>query len=183
METSGGAKSPGGTRVAANVAALRQTRGLSLRGLSAQLSELGHRMLPSGIMKLEAGERRVTVDDLLAFAVALDVPPNRLLLGGKADDEPVALTATYSLPRIEAWRWATRIAGDADEIELSSLERYEDTLSELGVGRAAVAALEAGVPADVLVGYVYLAPTMRRMQRAAHRADEGDDGGQHPAAS
>jgi transcriptional regulator with XRE-family HTH domain len=174
---------PVGERVARNVARRRGERDLSLSELSAKLAGLGRPILPSGLNRVESGKRRVDADDLVALCLALELPLAQLLLGGQADGEPIPLAPGYSLDRAEAWRWATRIASDAGETELGDLERHEDTLSELGVGHAAVAALEAGVPADVLVGYVYLAPTMRRMQRAAGRTSEGGGDGQHPEAS
>lgn len=52
-----------------------------MRELSRRLSKLGRPILPSGITKIEQGQRRIDVDDLMALAVALEVTPTRLLLG------------------------------------------------------------------------------------------------------
>jgi hypothetical protein len=49
--------------------------------LSARLTEIGHPIVDSGIHKTELGDRRVDVDDLVAFAEALGVEPAVLLLG------------------------------------------------------------------------------------------------------
>jgi hypothetical protein len=84
----------------------RQRRGLTHRQLSAQLAEVGHPILPSGIAKIEDGSRRVDVDDLVALSLALRVPLSRLLLPGKDTSKPVALTEKISLGFTEAWRWA-----------------------------------------------------------------------------
>lgn len=92
------------------VAAVRKRRGLSQRALSARLEELGHKIAPSGIAKIEsddpAARRGVDVDDLVALAVALNVSPARLLLPDSAGDEEVALTPARSAPAWAAWAWA-----------------------------------------------------------------------------
>jgi transcriptional regulator with XRE-family HTH domain len=99
-------KGPTSERVAHNVRQLRSELGLSLEGLSRRLGELGRPIRDTGLSKLEAGERRVDVDDLMALAMALEVTPNRLLLDSEADDEPIALTETYQTNRRQAWAWS-----------------------------------------------------------------------------
>ncbi|AYF31479.1 hypothetical protein CSH63_29340 [Micromonospora tulbaghiae] len=69
---------PLGQQVASNVKALRGST--SLRELESRLRELGRPILASGLVKLEAGRRRVDIDDLVALARALRVPPIRLVL-------------------------------------------------------------------------------------------------------
>ncbi|MEU1908146.1 helix-turn-helix domain-containing protein [Streptomyces hygroscopicus] len=68
-----------GQRVAKEVARLRGR--IPVRELSQRLAKLGRPILPSGITKIEQGQRRIDVDDLVALAVALEVTPIRLLLG------------------------------------------------------------------------------------------------------
>lgn len=92
--------------VARNVAELRDQRRLSVRALSERLTDVGHPILASGISKIENGERKVSVEDLLALAVTLDVSPVRLLLPGRDDGDPIALTSTRSAVWQAAWRWA-----------------------------------------------------------------------------
>lgn len=48
--------------------------------LSRRMTELGRPVPPLGLRRMEAGERRVDVDDLLALARALEVSPIVLLL-------------------------------------------------------------------------------------------------------
>lgn len=60
---------------------------MPVRELSARLKSLGRPILPSGITKIEQGQRRVDCDDLVALAVALKVTPNRLLFGPPPPDE------------------------------------------------------------------------------------------------
>lgn len=75
-----------GQAVAERVHHLRVTKGLSVRKLSALLSEAGRPILPSGILKLEQGVRRIDVDDLVALAAVMHVTPAVLLTGQEESD-------------------------------------------------------------------------------------------------
>lgn len=90
---------------AANVAELRDARKHTVRTLSALLDELGHPLLPSGITKIEQGQRRVDAGDLVALAVALGVNPNRLLLPA-SDAGEVTLTPAVTAQPFQVWGWA-----------------------------------------------------------------------------
>lgn len=92
--------------VAANVLRLRTARGLSTTRLSAALKEIGHSIPPTGITRIEKGERRVDADDLVALAVALRVSPTALLLPPTIGGE-VELTAGKTVDAINAWMWMT----------------------------------------------------------------------------
>jgi transcriptional regulator with XRE-family HTH domain len=97
---------PTAATVAANVKRIRKARGLSTYALSGQLSEAGRPIAPSAVAKVERGERQVTVDDLMALAVALDVSPSALLLPPTDDpSEKVEITGTASVPADQAWDW------------------------------------------------------------------------------
>ena len=75
--------------------------------IAARLAQgLGRFMHASGISKIEQLDRRIDVDDLVALAVALDVSPNRLLLGAAADSTELELTPSAAYPADEAWLWA-----------------------------------------------------------------------------
>lgn len=92
-----------GTQVATAVAELRKRRGWDQKRFAELVTEAGRPMSASMVGKIEGGGRRVDVDDLVALAFALEVPPARLLLSAhrdpddQADDEtghgpgPVAL--------------------------------------------------------------------------------------------
>lgn len=96
-----------GRRVAANVRALRKARGnMTLDDLSRRLSELDRPIPKSGLSKIESGERRVDVDDLMALAIALQVTPNRLLLTDGIKDEQIGLTKGFSTTDRAAWQWS-----------------------------------------------------------------------------
>jgi hypothetical protein len=69
---------PIGLAVARNV---RRFRGdTSYAELSRKLAERGRPIPPLGLRHLEAGTRQVSVDELVALAMALDVAPLTLLL-------------------------------------------------------------------------------------------------------
>lgn len=95
-------------RVAANVKALRQAQGLTLEELAGRTDKLGRPILRAALSKVETGDRRVDVDDLIVLAFALEVTPNRLLLTASGrDDEAVALYPHgASVSTRSAWTWA-----------------------------------------------------------------------------
>lgn len=74
-----------GERVRENLVRLRGDMGHS--ELSRRLAAVGRPIAPLGLRRLEAGERRVDVDDLMALAVVLDVSPLALLLPADASPE------------------------------------------------------------------------------------------------
>ncbi|MEV7600047.1 helix-turn-helix transcriptional regulator [Kitasatospora sp. NPDC089797] len=97
---------PTAGRVAENVERIRKARQLHQKDLSARLREVGRPMLPTVVSKIERGERRVDVDDLVALALALNVSPTTLLLPPTSSDTPVALTECVSVASRTAWQWA-----------------------------------------------------------------------------
>lgn len=83
--------SPLSNNVGRNVHTLRVMCGLSLRELAERLDAHGQRIVASGILKLEKGTRRVTVDELYAFAEIFKVPVDSLVKGpscGACNDAP-----------------------------------------------------------------------------------------------
>ncbi|WP_328382973.1 helix-turn-helix domain-containing protein [Micromonospora zamorensis] len=93
-------------RVGQAVAELRRLRGYTTRSLSDRLAELGCRIPPSSISKVEVGKRTVDPNELVALAVALRTTPNRLLFGAHAGTNGVALTPTVATTGHRAWAWA-----------------------------------------------------------------------------
>jgi transcriptional regulator with XRE-family HTH domain len=100
---------PTSVRTAANLKQIRQQRGVSYAELARRLRSLLHPILDTGIMKIEKGERRIDVDDLVALALALGVTPNRLIL---PDVDFPGVTTGYMLtpavagPPVALWQWA-----------------------------------------------------------------------------
>ncbi|MGW5273595.1 helix-turn-helix domain-containing protein [Streptomyces sp. NPDC004044] len=97
---------PASQHVSANLPRLRKARGLSTTALAAELKEQGQYIPPTGITRIEKGERRVDADDLIALALVLNVSPLTLLLPPQWSDEQVQLTSRVSLPARTAWLWA-----------------------------------------------------------------------------
>ncbi|MBT8162727.1 MULTISPECIES: helix-turn-helix domain-containing protein [Arthrobacter] len=97
---------PTGKTVARNLKRLRGN--ITLRELQQRLRGVGHEISASGIQKIEAGVRRVDVDDLVALAVVLGVNPNALLFP-KSLDEPVAVTGADPADLMKVWEWADGI--------------------------------------------------------------------------
>ena len=97
---------PTGRQTSANIERLRLALGLSQRDLAARLTELGRPTPGTALSKIERGERRVDVDDLAAFAVALGVSPATLLLPPVADDTPTSVTGAGTVTTRQAWDWA-----------------------------------------------------------------------------
>ncbi|GGT86547.1 hypothetical protein GCM10010256_53510 [Streptomyces coeruleorubidus] len=97
---------PTGRTVAANIARLRERRGLTTRQLSGALERAGRNIPASGITRMEKGERVVTADELAALAVAFGVSPTALLLPltDRADDR-VEVTGGGEVDALAAWEW------------------------------------------------------------------------------
>jgi transcriptional regulator with XRE-family HTH domain len=96
---------PTGQAVAVNVARIRVALGLSTYKLSERLTNLGRPIAASAISKIEGGTRRVDADDLMALAVALDVPPSALLLE-PVSEGPLVLLDDYEDMAAVVWDWA-----------------------------------------------------------------------------
>jgi transcriptional regulator with XRE-family HTH domain len=118
---------PIGATVQQNVRRLREERNLTMAELSRRLGgdKIGRKIPTLALARIEKGERRVDVDDLVALAIALGVSPTALLLPPLADedqdlDEPVKLAERKTVTWESAWRWGT---GDAP---------IDEHLSDLG---------------------------------------------------
>jgi transcriptional regulator with XRE-family HTH domain len=93
---------PIGANVTHTVRRFREERRLGYAELSRKLAELGRDIPPLGLRRIESGERKVDVDDLVALAFVFDISPLALLL----PTEPSSLTSqgeTYSFEQI--WYW------------------------------------------------------------------------------
>lgn len=96
---------PTGVTVADNLARLRKLRGYSTRQLAAEMERRGRAVSPSGITRMEKGDRVVTADDLAAFAVIFGVSPVTLLLPVDARGT-AQVTGAGEVDARAAWHWA-----------------------------------------------------------------------------
>ena len=140
---------PGHTNqhVAANLQHARRSTGVDLRTLSARIAEAGRNISPSALSKIENGDRRVDVDDLTAFAYALETTP-AALLAPPAD----ALTLTgvpdrFVAEEVRAWtQGRVKLTGGdllrywTDEAHhcQSYIKRFEDLLAQYDRGEFGV---------------------------------------------
>ena len=101
-------------RLAVNLRTIRRRRGLSTYDLADRLTGIGWPIHQTGLVRIETGERAVTVDDLLAIAIVLDCSPAALLMPGDVaapdDSGAVPQFEVVSSQTIAAgpdmWRWA-----------------------------------------------------------------------------
>ncbi|MEU3835565.1 hypothetical protein [Streptomyces microflavus] len=96
---------PTGRRVAENLANIRKARGWPMPRLREEMAALGRHLPATGVIKTESGERRVDVDDLVAFAVALNVSPLTLLLPDSWGEDKVWLAERRRVESRTAWLW------------------------------------------------------------------------------
>jgi len=98
--------------VAARVRQARVSRGMTVADLAARCGELGVPQLTAqAVYKIEGQResatrppRRVTVDELLVLAAALDIAPVHLLTG-LDDAAPYPVTPSVSVRAVVARRW------------------------------------------------------------------------------
>ncbi|MFE8013644.1 helix-turn-helix domain-containing protein [Streptomyces antibioticus] len=95
---------PAAAQVARNIQRVRKARQLKQSDVSERLAAAGRPTLPTVVSKIERGERRIDVDDLVAFGRALDVPPV-LLLFPLGEESDVEVLAGQSVPTWDAFRW------------------------------------------------------------------------------
>lgn len=91
-------------QVAANLRIARQSIGVDLRELSARIKTTGRTISPSALSKIENGDRRVDVDDLTAFAYALETTPAALLTPSADAPAPAGVPEGEFAPEeIQMW--------------------------------------------------------------------------------
>ena len=117
---------PAGRLVAENI---RRYRGkLTFAELSARLEEIGRPIPVLGLRRIEKGDRRVDVDDLLAIARALDVPPALLVyplgVAGTVEVLPGEMHATWDAVKWFGGRAA--FPGDPRSVEWAPVPLHED---------------------------------------------------------
>lgn len=66
---------PAGRHASEKVRELRIMRRLGYAELSRKLKDFGRPIPALGLRRIESGERRIDIDDLIAIALALEVSP------------------------------------------------------------------------------------------------------------
>jgi transcriptional regulator with XRE-family HTH domain len=111
---------PTGRNVARNVRLYRQDRHFTYAELSRRLDEIGRKIPPLGLRRIEAGERRVDVDDLTALAMALAISQVALMLPhhfSETEERPDPLSAEEAAEREEALEEIYRQTGQTPKKE------------------------------------------------------------------
>lgn len=85
----------------------RERQNLNLAALARRVTALGRPMNTLAVQRIEAGARRVDVDDLIALALALDIAPIALLApAGDSGDETFAVADDQpAAPLDQIWPW------------------------------------------------------------------------------
>jgi transcriptional regulator with XRE-family HTH domain len=159
---------PAGRRVAENLRIWRKRRGLTTVQLEERLGEIGWHILESGISRTEGGTRAVAADDLMSYAVALDVPPTTLLMPPAQTTLPLGDVIELTPSRLStlgsAWAWMTgeRSLSGTDDVLFVARNRPHRFCTSAAVTAATTApavgimagalrdSIAAGVPADSL---------------------------------
>ena len=81
----------------------RERRGWTQQQLSDRITELGLSLSRATIAKIETGQRSVLLDEVIAFAVALGVPPSALILG--RDSRFIRVTPDLAVHFSAALNW------------------------------------------------------------------------------
>jgi transcriptional regulator with XRE-family HTH domain len=122
------------TAVADRITRERDLRGWSLEVTAKRMTDAGCPINPSAIYKIESGEprRRVTVNELVAFAIVFELPIAELVLpAGVADQEVRMLRDELHAAKMEYYRLQDRMLAAK-----ARLGRAEEAL-RLATGAAA----------------------------------------------
>lgn len=93
-------------QVARNIERVRKARQLKQKDVSERLRAVGRPILATVVSKIERGERRVDADDVMAFALAMNVSPLTLLLPPEGDSSTtVQVTAEVAAKADRVWAW------------------------------------------------------------------------------
>lgn len=95
-----------GHTVAENIKRLRGT--MQYKQLTEKLTEIGRPIAELGLRKIESGERKVDVDDLMAFAIVFNVSPLTLLMPEYGSRDITTRITGYpeQVGTNIAWLWA-----------------------------------------------------------------------------
>lgn len=127
---------PTGARLTENLKRLRESLPLTTEQLADRVTnDYGRPMRANTITKIEKGQRRVDVDDLVALALALETRPDALLLPPTIAGDHLQLTEKKVTTAFGAWRWAN----GAQPLDVpegddgTALARFQERAQPLGL--------------------------------------------------
>lgn len=120
--------------------------------ISARLAELGQPIPTLGLTRIEKGERRVDVDEVIALAQVFDVPPIVLMFPIGHDEETELLPGQRLVPWLAAkWFMGKATLGDEPKSREAAIiglfEKHDALMEEAGTAWAYVQ-LWPGDPSD-----------------------------------
>ncbi|WP_205538735.1 helix-turn-helix domain-containing protein [Mycobacterium kyogaense] len=120
-----------GETVRSNLIRIREKRRMPVTELSERMKDAGRPIPALGLRRIEAGERRVDVDDLFALALALQISPITLLMPYPLDDpeqkvEVPGLAGRPTAAQLWAWLRAEDPLIDPGAIEDIALHEWVD---------------------------------------------------------
>lgn len=119
--------------VGSNIRRIREGRRMSYVELAQRLADTGRPIPVLGLRRIENGDRRIDVGDLLAISVVLGVTPVDLLVpSSAAADEPYEVTplVTAATERVRAW------IGGGFLVEPESAADLAQMIATMPAGRA-----------------------------------------------
>jgi len=146
------------THVAANIRAARQAVGMDLRTLSDGIAATGRKLSPSGISKLESGDRRVDVDDLTVIAYLLRTTPAALLTPPGEATTLTGVPEGYIPEEIDRWTRGELVLTDEGLLNywqqewvvcMNRVQFLEDTLAGMTRPRADDPGKTAAAPSTI----------------------------------
>lgn len=138
---------PTGATTAANVKHFREQAHMTYADLARRTEELGHPIPSLGVRRIEALARRVSVDDLMVLAAALDVSPMALLLPAEESSSAVVTGHPQGQPLevIRAWLFDL----DPQELALDWIRKVRDHAESARTAQhEAMAGMTDGVTAE-----------------------------------
>ncbi|MGW3365966.1 hypothetical protein ACWDOR_23835 [Streptosporangium canum] len=97
-----------------NIKHIRESQRITFVELADRLASIGRPIPVLGLRRIERGERRIDVDDLLAIAYALGAAPVDLLIpGNEKDTTPYSITPGLPSTVGTARRWIRGEAGSS----------------------------------------------------------------------
>lgn len=161
--------------VALNVKKRREAKGWNFAELSRALAAVGHPLAITVLQRIEAGARRIDVDDLTALSYVLEVTPTQLISPDfwAVDDEAgylaienQFLTGVPALTQHEACAWVT-----GELTSLSIEDRWQWNAAKLDTMEQGLRELEDNldeVSTKTLEGYQLLGAAAELGQTAAY---------------
>ncbi|WP_199286723.1 helix-turn-helix domain-containing protein [Nocardioides houyundeii] len=112
-----------------NIEHFRLELGLSYAEVSRELARRGHKIPPLGLRRIEAGERRVDVDDLVALALVLDVNPSALLFPRELGSSVGCALTGYPESWLDTrmvWQWGNGLRSLTQRMSSEAGRRFHE---------------------------------------------------------